>query len=216
MAQLIEREVLSNALADLREQGFEVFLEPSGRLLPAFLRELKPDAIATKGNKGIVVDVEWSPSRGPSKVSKFRNALSQHEEWELRVLLLNATDPQADLPQQTIDRLNTTLLEINHLKDNGFNTPAVLLGWATFEALGRSLLEGQLTKPQSPVRVVDQLAKEGFLTPDEADSLRSLAKKRNRLIHGDLGIEVSETEITFFVELLSLLALEVAKAPLHP
>lgn len=207
MVQILEREILNNALSDLRADGFEVLLSPTNGLVPSFLGDLRPDAIATKGNQGIIVEVVMRPNSEPSKIKKIREALLDQKDWQLRILLLNAVDPQSDLPLQTIDRLKQSLDEIEKLKSNGFEGPSLLVGWATFEATARTLVSGRFVKPQSPKRIVDQLAEEGFLTPDEADQLRKLADKRNRFIHGDLDVVVSLPELDFFIDILKVLAL---------
>jgi hypothetical protein len=210
MVQILEREILNNALADLRSEGFEVLLSPTNGLVPSFLGDLRPDAIATKGDQGIIVEVVMRPNSELSKIKKIREALLDQKDWQLRILLLNGVDPQSDLPLQTIDRLKQSLDEIEKLKANGFEGPSLLVGWATFEAIARTLVSGRFAKPQSPKRIVDQLAEEGFLTPDEADQLRKLADKRNRFIHGDLDVVVNLPELDFFIVTLKVLALESA------
>jgi uncharacterized protein YutE (UPF0331/DUF86 family) len=210
MVQILEREILNNALADLRNDGFDVFLAPANGLLPAFLGNLRPDAIATKGDQGVVVEVVTRPNSEASKTQQIREALSEHKNWQLRVLLLNASEPQTNLPVQTLERLKKSLNEIERLKSSGLKGPALLVGWATFEALARVLLSGRFTKPQPAKRLVDQLVEEGFLTPDEADRLRDLAEKRNRLTHGALDVAASRRDLDFFVGVLKVLAIEAA------
>lgn len=211
MVQILEREILNNALSDLRADGFEVLLAPTNGLVPSFLGDLRPDAIATKGNQGIIVEVVMRPNSEPSKIKKIREALLEQKDWQLRLLWLNTAESPSDLPAQTIDRLNKSLDEIERLKSGGLKGASLLVGWATFEALARTLVSGRFVKPQSPKRIVDQLVEEGFLTPDEADQLRKLADKRNRLIHGDLDVAVSRHELGLFVDVLKMLALEVTR-----
>jgi uncharacterized protein YutE (UPF0331/DUF86 family) len=80
--------------------------------------------------------------------------------------------------------------------------PSLLLAWATFEALARAVVSGEFQRPQTPGRLVQVLAQGGYLTPTEADKLRRLAEKRNKLIHGDLQVRVSKAEVKRFARVL--------------
>jgi hypothetical protein len=47
--------------------------------------------------------------------------------------------------------------------------------------------------------------------PTEADNLRALADKRNRLIHGELDMEISKDEVERFVAILDTLLSLISK-----
>lgn len=83
---------------------------------------------------------------------------------------------------------------------------AFLLAWATFEAEGRASIEGRFDRPQTPGRLVEVLGQEGLLTPGEADHMRALSEKRNRLIHGDLGTEISSDDLQRMIAVLRQLS----------
>ena len=91
--------------------------------------------------------------------------------------------------------------------------PAFLLAWATFEAIARVLIPSQMQRPQTPGRLVQVLASEGYLTPTEADSLRLLADKRNKLIHGELRTRISKSEVNRIADVLSMLVKIVGMQP---
>lgn len=96
--------------------------------------------------------------------------------------------------------------------NEGLLAPALLMSWATLEALGRTLLPERLVRPQTPGRLVEVLATDGYVTPSEADRLRELARVRNRLIHGGLQVKIASKDIKAFrgilKGLLDLLGLE--------
>ncbi|WP_365948185.1 hypothetical protein [Tardiphaga sp.] len=66
--------------------------------------------------------------------------------------------------------------------------------------------------PQTQGRLVQVLAGEGYVTPDEADFLRRSASLRNRLIHGELSTHVDGSTVGTFLGILESLA-EPALAP---
>ena len=69
----------------------------------------------------------------------------------------------------------------------------------------------QFERPQTPGRLVEVLATEGFLTPTEADRLRQLVDKRNRLVHGELQIRATKAELDAFTRTLENLLDMVGK-----
>ena len=62
--------------------------------------------------------------------------------------------------------------------------------WPVLEAATRILAPAETRRAQSPGRVVELLAAEGHVVPNDADLLRQSAALRNRLIHGELDTEV--------------------------
>jgi uncharacterized protein YutE (UPF0331/DUF86 family) len=67
------------------------------------------------------------------------------------------------------------------------------------------LLPGRFERPQTPGRLVQVLASEGYVTPSEADKLRGLAEKRNKLVHGELRTRISEADVAQMTDILSTL-----------
>jgi hypothetical protein len=93
----------------------------------------------------------------------------------------------------------------NALATDGASPDILLRGWATCEALARYLLPTFFSKPQSPGRIIERLAFEGFITPSEADVLRKLAKIRNSFVHGDLEQAVVISDLETFIQILTIL-----------
>jgi uncharacterized protein YutE (UPF0331/DUF86 family) len=107
---------------------------------------------------------------------------------------------------QSAEAIAENIDEMAQLAASGFLRAALLLGWAAFEAAARALMTEKFEKPQTPGRLIGLLASEGYLTPDEADHLRELAKAHNAFIHGELDTEISEDELRNFSAILSTLA----------
>jgi len=59
-----EAMLLESVLPDLEAEGFEVFAHPSPPILPAFMRDHSPDAIALRSDKKLAIEVlrEGAPS----------------------------------------------------------------------------------------------------------------------------------------------------------
>ena len=119
--------------------------------------------------------------------------------------------------ERSVSGLSVTMMTKNSIADSiksmeqalaaGGASPEILLrGWATFEALARYLMPEEFSKPQTPGRLVEKLAFEGYVTPSEADLLRRLAAIRNSFIHGDLNQSVSNTELETFIGILRIMS----------
>ena len=197
-----EEQVLLSEIARLESEGYEVFVHPRAPLVPEFLGDYVPDAVATRNGKKIVLEVTGSSKLENEKLREIAARFANQREWELKVLLVTPTTRGETLPVQSRQVINGTLKEIEQLRQSGAFRAAFLLAWATFEAEGRALFERWFDRPQTPGRLVQVLSQEGFLTPADADRMRALSDKRSRLIHGDLGIDVSNEDLQWLVSVL--------------
>lgn len=96
------------------------------------------------------------------------------------------------------------LAEVHALNADGHLVASLLMGWAVLEALARFALVDQLAKPQTPGSVLERLAFEGYVSPSEADQIRTLVALRNKLAHGDLTIRLNQDLIDRFVAIIDL------------
>jgi len=209
-----EEQVLQREIARLESEGYDVFVHPSAPLVPAFLGDYVPDAVATGKGKKIVLEVANAAKLGSEKLKEVAARFAKQREWEFKVLLVTPTSSGDTLPIQSRQAIEDALDEVDRLQKLNALRSAFLLAWATFEAEGRASIEGKFDRPQIPTRLVEVLSQEGFLTPTDADRVRGLANKRNRLIHGDLGVEITRDDLQQLVDVLRQLASE-SKADQH-
>lgn len=206
-----EADMLDSVAAELRADGFEVYLQPRRPPAPAFLGNYVPDAIALRDDKNLIIEVVRESSNATQQVDKIRSLLEGQPRWDLRVYWVSQVKSQRSLPVVTKESMAASNNEVRSTAIAGFHEPALLMGWATFEAAARANMPNEFQRPQTPARLVETLAREGYITPSDADLLRSLADKRNKLIHGDLQVSVTADEIKQFTEVLDgLIALSAA------
>lgn len=203
-----EEQVLQREIARLESEGYDVFVHPRAPLVPEFLGNYVPDAIATGNGKKIVLEVARSLKNEGEKLREVAARFAKQREWELKVLLVTPTASGDTLPVQSRQAIDGALEEIGRLQEVKALRAAFLLAWATLEAEGRVSIEGRFDRPQTPGRLVEVLSQEGLLTPTDADRIRALSEKRNRLIHGDLGIEITSEDLQRLVGVLRQLAAE--------
>ncbi|RXG90612.1 hypothetical protein [Bradyrhizobium vignae] len=201
-----EEQVLQREIARLESEGYDVFVHPRAPLVPDFLGDFVPDAVATGNGKKIVLEVARPSTRQSERLKDVAARFAQQREWELKVLFVAPTSLGTTLPVQSRQAIEGALSEIERLRDIDALRAAFLLAWATFEAEGRASVEGRFDRPQTPSRLVEVLGQEGLLTPTDADQMRLLSEKRNRLIHGDLGTDIGAEDLERLIGILRQLS----------
>lgn len=194
-----------------RGDGYDVISHPGQSLLPSIFDGFRPDAIALKGDDKVAIEVV--SGRGPSskaQIDALQRRLAGQSEWRLQLVHTGPPgEPVRELPAFEGSAIRKGLAEVRALFDAGLRRPALIMGWALLEALGRSLpseASGDFARPQNPARLAERLAREGFLTPDEADATRALIQARNAIVHGDVAKDVSDKDVLSLIKVLENLA----------
>jgi len=200
-----EATLLESVLPDLEAEGFEVFANPSPPLLPLFMRDHSPDAIALRKDKKLAIEILHEGAPSNRRLDRLRELFSQHKDWELRVYWISPSSTSREIAGASRNVIEQSIKAVEELTADGRTGPALLMAWATFEAIGRAILPDKLQRPQPPGRLTEVLAGEGYITPNEADHLRRLAEGRNHLAHGGLETSVSEADVQRFVDVLKTL-----------
>jgi uncharacterized protein YutE (UPF0331/DUF86 family) len=214
-AQTIENVVLERLVPDLESQGYDVFVHPSKQIVPSFLGTYVPDLIALRDDKNLVIEIKHRGGRAENLLKDLAKRFEGQKQWEFRVVWISQNESRDEPKLQSRETISTRLKEISRLLDAGFFDSAMLIAWATFEAIGRKLMPKEFARPQSPGRLVEVLAQEGHITPDESDVLRQLVDMRNRLIHGELAIAISRLQVESFLKILSSLANNIGLSEAH-
>lgn len=204
-SQLREADVLENIVPQLEAEGFEVYSRPSMNLLPPFMQSFPPDAIALREDKKLAIEVVRRGSSTEKRLDKLRELLAGRRDWELRVYWISPSNTPEPIDAASGKDIERAIEGIEQLTSAGLHGPALLMAWATLEGVGRALLPEKLARPQTPARLVEVLAGDGYVTPSEADRLRQLAKIRNQLIHGGLRAKTTPKDIKSFTATLKTL-----------
>jgi len=203
-----QAELLDATVRKLTEQGYDVIVEPGASLLPPSLQKWRPDAVAIGREPRLVVEIASESQAAAARIAELQAALRSEPGWKLQLVLDRASGSPAVPPASVaqIDAVLDSALSIVESDARG----AMLLGWAAFEALGRSRRPDDFARPQSPGRLIERLASHGEILPSDAQFLREMATHRNRFIHGDLVDTVAKADVVRFIEFLISLSLEPA------
>ena len=201
-----EADVLESLLPKYQAEGFDVFVNPSPSILPPFMQTYRPDAVALRSDRKIAIEVVRSTGGSAEKIRELQSLFAPQSDWELRVFYVSPLTSEKALEVASRPAIKSAIQRVLDLKRDGHKLPAVIMAWATLEALGRALLPGQLGRPQTPARLIEVLASAGYLTPQEADTLRAAISLRNAAVHGGLDPIVDERLLDQLIAALHTLA----------
>lgn len=197
----LESAVMQTLVPQLEAEGFRVFTHPSKSMLPAFLSNFQPDAIAFKGDRKLAIEITPAGSDPSAKVGRLQKLFSVHPDWEFRIVYAPPQDLEEVIPAVSRKVIEQHLNLIQSAFDTMGPAAALLTAWAVFEAAARFQLPTNLGKPQAPARLLETLASGGYITPDEADKLRELSKIRNEVAHGRLDLVPTKGQIETLIQI---------------
>lgn len=216
---MIEYETFEDSVLDAHEpkwvaDGYRVVRRPSQAALPPFLHGFTPDALLIGREPKVVVEVVAKGDINvPRKMDDLKKRLRGHEDWRVEVLF--AGQAPAQLRSMTLRSLEDAVATVRRLADDE-PRGALLLAWATIEAVARYLEPERTKRPQSPARVVEVLASGGHITPSQAQTIRDAIKDRNNIVHGELDIRPSKEAIAGLAEIVEHVLESLEPTNPHP
>lgn len=204
-AQTSEATLLEAVVAGYKARGFEVYVHPSSQILPGFVLPYQLDAVAIKPNQKIAIEITRSAEASAERINRLKEAFAGHPDWTLNVYHFGDISVDKDIEAPTLRRIEDAINEVEELRQSGRLQAALVMGWAILEGIARSLLPDQLGRPQPPRTLIETLASNGLLTPQEADTLRSIAAVRNATAHGQLDAVIEPERLEALVGALRTL-----------
>jgi len=198
-------EILREAVPGLEAEGYEVYLQPNPPIRPRFLSDFVPDAIALRSDGNLVIEMVRPSRHEDKKIKAISELVKRQPGWTLRIMRVSSSSRLDDLTAESRDTILDSVGEARELVATGHFEAALLLCWATLEATARLKVPDFYRKPQTPGRIIETLAAAGELTPTQAEDMRKLAEKRNKLVHGQLGVRVEKAEVERFCDIVAVL-----------
>lgn len=194
-------EVLEAETRRLAQRGYTIYRGASG-LVPPPLEMFTPDAIAVGRDPKYLIEVVREGPETLEKLQALRHQIAKMPDWELLVVLDRGVR-SPELRPATMEQIKEALHSVQKVVSAGEAASGLLLSWGVFEALSRKLIPEEFARAQSPGRLIQILASEGYLIPSEERLLRRLAKARNAIIHGELSEGVGPAEVKEFAGILT-------------
>jgi uncharacterized protein YutE (UPF0331/DUF86 family) len=213
-AQLRESNVLRNLRQVSEARGLKFYVNPPREIVPEFLGDFQPDAIARGPEGGIIIEAKLPGNPASEKqFAAIARRVSGQKGWEFRAIYLNP--PMDEMPfiaKPTPEQLQATFKEIEALTKGGHRAAALVTGWAALESLARlasANSEGRTSRGFSPIQAIQTLAEEGYIENEAADSLRAMAKLRNAVVHGDFSVAVPAEQVEGLLGQLQAIASDI-------
>jgi REase_AHJR-like protein len=190
-----KRRVLSLLRNSYEGDGF-LFLEfPDKKLLPSFMQGYQPNAVALSEDRSVAIEVVL---RGdPAKVKNLEvigERFKAQPGWELHVVYgAEVRDEHLEVP--TPEQIRSNIAEAEALLTQGHPRAALVIGWATIEAIARTLQPDlPASGPRTSRAALELLEHLGRLPFRQAQELRKLSPLRDKIVHGDFGATVTDAE----------------------
>lgn len=202
----VESETLKQVRDRYEAEGYQFLIKPRSPNVPHFLEGFEPDAIATKGKGGVVIEIKSSERAATrSAVVEFlAREVPKHKGWRFDLVLADkeGIEPPTSL-QPSRREIIAGLEEVEVLVQEGNEQVALLYAWALLEAATRLVvLREQEEKRFLPRTVVEAVASNGFVNNEEEHTLLEVGRLRTWLIHGFTRVTVNRTHINFLVDIV--------------
>ncbi len=205
-----ERE--SNVLRSFQRvseaRGLTFYVDPPRKVVPDFLGNYQPDAIARGSEGGIIIQVTRPGSgKAEKRFAEISQRVSRQKGWTFQLVYLNPLD-ETPIAKPTWQQLQAAFGETEALASGGHYAAALVNAWAVLEALARLATTESETErfSTSPLHAVQALAEEGFVENEVAGRLRGLARLRDAVVHGDLSVDVTAEQVGMLVRDLRAIA----------
>jgi uncharacterized protein YutE (UPF0331/DUF86 family) len=216
-AQLLESSALRNLQQVSEARGMKFYVNPSREIVPGFLGDFQPDAIAIGSEGGIIIEVKLRRNPASEKqLAAISKRIADQKGWEFRAIYLNPPmDETPSIAKPTPEQLQAVFKEIDALAKGCHLAAALVAGWAALESLARLATansEARRSGGFSPIQAVQTLAEEGYIENEAADSLREMANLRNAVVHGDFSVDVPAEQVAGLLGQIRVIASAIVSA----
>jgi hypothetical protein len=183
------RALLERVAQEYRDNGYEVIVGPIGEDLPDFIRDYRPDAIARTDKESVVIELKHSSSKSAhERIGAIAKRIENRPGWRF-VLISPPPEEEADagrnLRPLESREIEARLREANLLGQTGHHAAALLLAWATVEAVMRRVSRDQSPTGRSDTwRLMRELVSDGLLDRGRYQELTDLFRLRSAVAHG--------------------------------
>ncbi len=214
---LWESNVLKNLQQVSEARGLKFYVNPPRDVVPDFLGDFRPDAMALGPQGGIVIEVKHRGTpKSDRRLNEIAKRVSAQKGWEFRAIYIPQPIDQAPaVAKPTQQQLGAAFDQIEALTNGGHHAAALLMAWAALELLVRlanTNSEAGTPRALSPLQAIQALAEGGYLENEAADNLRKMVKLRNAVAHGDLSVDVQEGQVKSLLKQLRTIAADVETA----
>ena len=192
-----------SALQELAEEyqrlGYTVVVEPQAALIPSFLRNYRPELLATKDGENLLFDVKLEGARDVAEFWRMVAEVKRHVGWKLTGITVPNVDPEVKtsgvLSDLDVDGLRQQLRGIDLLSRVPQLQSLVLPRlWVVYIAALRLLAiqEGFDRDGDADYARLVRAQSNGLISNAECEEGRALMILRNRVVSGSDAVVAPE------------------------
>lgn len=199
----IENAAFQAEVRKLEAAGYDVYLQPPKDILPEFLRDLVPDAVALPQNGGKNIAIEMAPANISihSKVAELGRLFEGRRDWDFRVIHWTPMNEEVTIKPISGEELLFIIVKFESSIESADTQASFLMAWSIFEACSRAIMPNIFQRPQSAKQVIEIMAREGYIVPSEAKFLRSIVSMRNNIAHGGLDFLPKKQDVEKIIDI---------------
>ncbi len=191
ITQSLYEQKIQSTVRELSDSGYEVSIKPSISHLPFDLGGYRPDIIATKEDRGIVLEIKTSLNR--LSIDRFQDIaerISEHQGWHFLLITLDDTSEKVLLGDEENLRswadIQSQLSNLDILIRDSLFEPAFLFFWSILEAtLRKRAIHQNIPISRFPEKqLLNHIFSSGEISILEFDLFKDCLEIMNRLTHG--------------------------------
>lgn len=215
----LELSKIKQVAKDYEKNGYTVIIEPKSSDIPNFIKNYKPDLIATSSKDNVVVEIK-SRADFPT-IERLRDVaelINKRENWRFELIVTSSKqDNQSEDESTNIDlaisEIERNLKSVRTLAKQGLYSAAFIMCWANLESLSRQLIleEKKRLSNKMPLVLIKSLFSFGYLTRTDYEGLEKLFHIRNQIVHGYKSNELDKKAIDRLIKITEKLFKEKDK-----
>ena len=176
LAEKNEADILRVLRRRYEQDGYTFVTHPTGTLVPAFLGNYRPDALAISDKGSVVIEIRSRAAGSSKRIADIAAIVERQPNWRFQVFYTPNFRTDTFAPSSAnviVEAVN----EVFALQKSGHDRAAFLMAWSALEAFVRTLHanERDANKPLIPSEIVEWLSQWGNIDT-------ALAKKLRRLV----------------------------------
>lgn len=196
------RQFLEGLKKEYEEDGYKVVIEPSKN--PEFLKNFRPDLIASKEGDNVVVEIKELDDKAVRKgLAELATLVNSQPGWRLDIVLYKPAGTRA-FQLSTPKSVRKALGDAEKLFEEGQKSAALMLAWSALEAAARRTLVKNIDEDLGDLTSLDlikNLVFHGFISEADYKHMVDLSEVRNGLAHGALRLSVGARDFHRLVKL---------------
>jgi hypothetical protein len=194
----MELEVIERIATRYRDEGYDVIVHPRADQVPPFAAGFELDLLATRGNEGVIVEIETNRialAHNP-QITRLAQVVNAQPGWRLDVVVLEPETAVEKAAQEAAEPSDEELAQIlkaaEELADQGYSPYACVVAWGGLEAAMRRIRNGaEMYGRTTPTELMRTLYGNGFLSREQFDQLKESYKIRSQVVHGLVPLQVN-------------------------